>query len=75
MPVSKYRSVEDMPPPPRPNPEELLDRIRAVWNRAALLTGFGYPPGLYKFRTLEEAQAARDEVTRQRVQKLRGDPA
>ena len=71
MPIYKYRSVEDMPPVPRADPEDLLERIRAVWNRAALLTGLGYPPGLYRFRSLEEAQAARDQVVKQRVQNLR----
>ncbi len=71
MPVTRYRDVRDMPPPPRPRGEELAERIHEVMARAARLAGAGYPPGVSRFRTLEEAQAARDAVVRARAQRTR----
>ncbi len=67
MPVWKYRDVSLMPPPPRPTREEdLVRRLRALWRRAARFAPTGYPPGVYKFRTIEEAQAARERNRRER---------
>ena len=72
MPVFKYRSVMDMPPPPRcPDDEELVARIRAVWDRVARLAGGGYPPGVHRFRSIQEAQEARERVVRDRMRRLR----
>lgn len=70
MPVEKYRSVADMPPPPAARGEEILHRIRKLWARSALLAPRIYPRGVFKFRNLEEAQAARLEVERQNVLRL-----
>ena len=67
MPVYKYRSVEDMPRPPRASGEDLVQRIRAVWNRAALLCPPRPPRGVMRFRTIEEANAARDRATLERM--------
>lgn len=65
MPVWKYRDVSEMPPPPRPaTTDELVRRIRSLWRRAARFGRGGYPPGVYKFRSLEQAQAARERVRR-----------
>lgn len=64
MPVEKYRDVSDMPAPPRADEEELVRRIREVWERAVALAG---PPrwrGVQRFRSLEEAQAAREALRR-----------
>jgi len=67
MAVTRYRDVSEMPEPPRPSGAELVRRIRAVMGRAARLAGLGYPAGVHRFRTLEQAQAARDAVTRDRA--------
>jgi hypothetical protein len=74
MPIWKYHSVADMPPPPRCSDDEnLAVRIRDLWDRAARLTGCGYPPGVYRFHSVEEAQTARKHVIGDRVRKLRGE--
>ncbi len=62
MPVYKYRSVEEMPPPPQ-RPTDLVARIRAVWNRAALLAPRLLPKGFQRFRNMDEANLARHEAT------------
>lgn len=61
MPVWKYHDVSEMPRPPRPaHEEELVRRVRALWRRTIRFAPTGYPPGVYKFRTIEQAQAARE---------------
>jgi hypothetical protein len=72
MPVEKYRSVAEMPPPPAcaQVDDACLDRIRKLWARSAMLAPRIYPRGVFKFRNLEEAQAARLEVERQNVERL-----
>lgn len=72
MPIRKFRSVEEMPPiraTDVPVAERLrrLDELRA---RAALLAPRRYPRGLFKFRSLEEAQESRERVTRENIQRL-----
>jgi hypothetical protein len=39
-----------------------LDRIRKLWARSALLAPRIYPRGVFRFRSLEEAQAARERI-------------
>ena len=67
MSVSRYRSVAEMPPPPRVTGEGLADRIRAVWARARRLTPPAYTPGVHRYRSVEAAQQARDQEVRARV--------
>lgn len=63
MPVRKFRSVEDMPPPPNGlpfDPENL--RIGCALSRTGMLLS-GFPPsprGVHKYRSVEEAWAARE---------------
>ncbi len=71
LPIQRYKDVSEMPPPPRPRGDELATRIRDVMTRAARLAGSGYPPGVYRFRSIEEAQEARQAVVRARVQARR----
>lgn len=73
MPVQKFRSVEDMPRPPwegTANSVELRRRIAGLWARAARISPRVYPRGIFKFRSLEEAQEARDRVTSENVTRL-----
>jgi hypothetical protein len=71
MGVTKYRSVEEMPPPPRVTGEALAARIRAVWARARRLAPAAYRPGVQKFPDLESAQRAREEDQKARARRLR----
>ena len=57
MPVKKFRDVREMegnswhdPADPR-----LFEAIRAVWKLAARSTRPRFPPGVYKHRTIEQA--------------------
>jgi len=72
MAVERYRDVSEMPRPPRPAPEQLLAAIAAVWERAHLRLRPDVPRGVSRFRTLEEAQAARQAWERERARRLRG---
>lgn len=78
MGVTKYRSVADMPPPPR-----AISALAGVAAACALseLSGVFGPPivaprGVRKFRSIEEASAAREawegEAMRQRAAYFRG---
>ena len=73
MPVQKFRSVEDMPPVP---PCETLDaeclrRIASLWARSSAFSNRVYPRGVFKFRSIEEAQTARERVVQENVDRLR----
>ncbi len=71
MPVQRYRDVSEMPPPPETSPANLGRRIRVVWARAVALSEFRARPGVQRFRSIEEADAAREQETTERVQQLR----
>ena len=71
MPVERYRDVRDMPPLPRPVGAELLRSIAAVWERAHLRAPPDIPAGVERFRSLEEAQAARQALASRRARRLR----
>jgi len=73
MPVQKFRSVEDMPPVPRCKSldAECLRRIAALWAWSSAVSARVYPRGVFKFRSLEEAQEARDRVTQENIDRLR----
>lgn len=62
MPVRKFRSVEAIPPPP---PRVPLDpqNLKLACDLSALAVGLRprrFPPGLYRYRTVEEASRRRE---------------
>jgi hypothetical protein len=73
MPVERYRSVEEMPPPPRRDPRDPATwvAIRELWALAEATLPRLYPPGVTRFRSIEEAQQAREEATIERMRKVR----
>jgi hypothetical protein len=71
MPVTKYRSVADMPRPVSATDESLPSRIRALWKRAFLLSPPAFPRGVTRFHSIEKANDARMQVTVQRMRSRR----
>ncbi|MGH9429153.1 MAG: hypothetical protein ACRD2L_22960 [Terriglobia bacterium] len=67
MPVQKFRSVEEMPESRRvqPGSPEHLQRFRAVLLAAQLLAS-GFPPGVFKYPSIEAANADREGWVRLR---------
>ncbi len=60
MPVQKFRSVEEMNAARvLTSAENALERFVRHCARQRALSGRRYPRGVFKFRSLEEAQAAR----------------
>ncbi len=63
MPVYKYKTFEDAD---RAQwnfyPDEgYLKKVLELWNFANKLSPLSYPKGIFKYRTLEEANKQRDE--------------
>lgn len=73
MPVQKFRSIEDMPPVPwcETLDEACLRRIAKLWARSSAFSPRIYPRGVFKFRSIEEAQEARERVTQENIDRLR----
>ena len=69
MPVTKYRSVADMPRPPLLGSSDLALRIRAVWNRAFRICPPALPYGVSRFSNIEDANEARKQRTIERMRK------
>ena len=61
MPVRKFRSVEDMEGNTwyERNDPRLFRAIQTTWEFAQRITQPRFPPGVYKHRTVEEAEELR----------------
>lgn len=73
MPIQRFRSFDEARRAlwvDRDSPE-LARRIRSLWAFASRLAPVQHPRGLWKFRTIEEANRHREEVVRRRVELLR----
>ena len=63
MPVEKFRSIEEMNAAPiRPNPEDAFGRFVRHCARYRLISPRKRRRGVYRFRSLQEAQSARGGV-------------
>ena len=71
MSVTRYRGVEQMPRQARVTGPQLGEKIAAVWARAFSLVPPLNTPGVARFRSIEEAQRARDAAVRDRARTLR----
>ncbi len=61
MPVRKFRDVSEIPPPAKLDPvgPQLWERIADWMALSARLSPNRWPPGIYKNRTIEEANRRR----------------
>lgn len=66
MSVRKFRDVSEMEGNTwhEPGDPRLFEAIRATWRLAAETTRPRFPPGVYKHRSIEEADALRREWDR-----------
>ena len=72
MTVQKFRSVEEMGRAPiLVQPGEGFERFLRHCARYREIAPGTYPRGVFKFRTIQEAQAARDLITDENVRRLR----
>jgi hypothetical protein len=73
MPVEKYRGVEEMPRVEWCDSldENCLRRIAKLWARSSAFSQRIYPRGVFKFRSIEEAQEARERITQENIDRLR----
>lgn len=60
MPIRKFRDVADMPDETwrEPGSPELARAIAGLWDFAARTAPRRFPPGVFRFRSIEEAEAA-----------------
>lgn len=73
MAVQRFRSVEEMEDAPVLAPRgDGFERFARHCARYWAIAPRSYPRGVFRFRSLAEAQAARGRVTRENVARLRG---
>jgi hypothetical protein len=72
MPVKKFRSLQEMEKSlwHEPGDPALWRAIRRVWDFAARTCPRRFPPGVYKHRSIEEAQRQREIWQEQDFQEL-----
>ena len=73
MPVRRFRSIEDMPGSPRrvPGDPALYKAMAGVWAFGRAGNPRRFPPGLYKYRSIEDMNRAQDEQLAEHVGALR----
>ncbi len=72
MSVKRYRDVAEMPPPKAgdPNDPATYAAIKQLWQFASRLPRL-FRPGVYRYRSIEEANADRERATIERMRRLR----
>ena len=75
MPVTKYRSVEEIPPPAlrERGSDALLRAIAATWSRAAWMAPLRFPPGVHRHRSIQELNVTTDAWALANAVRLRQD--
>jgi len=64
MSVQKFRSIEEMNKAPEPNSQvPPFERFLRLCAQYSAIAPKRYPRGVFKFRTIEEAQKAREKYT------------
>ncbi len=73
MPICKYKSFEEADKVHwNLNPDEnYYQRIAELWEFANKLSSIEYPKGIFKFKTIEEANQHRDNIEIAHAKQLR----
>ena len=62
MPVKKYRDISEIEEAHHePGSQKLFDVIRYVWELSDLICPLRFPAGVFKHRTIEDAEALREQ--------------
>jgi hypothetical protein len=62
MPVKKYRDISEMEEPVyERGSARLYEVIRHVWGLSDLICPLRFPPGVFKHRSVEDAEALREQ--------------
>jgi len=62
MPIKKFRDVSEMKATAyRPESNELVAATRYIWSLAERICPLRFPPGVYKHRSIEDAEALRKQ--------------
>lgn len=72
MPIRKFRDLDEMRRSLwcKELDQDCIRRIAALWARSSEMSPRVYPSGVFKFRNLEEAQAARERVTKENIERV-----
>ena len=72
MPIRKFRSVEEMNQPNwrHAGDPQLYRAMAVVWDLARRTNPRRFPPGVHKYRSIEEMSRARDESLGQHIAEL-----
>ena len=68
MTVQRFRDVSEMPATPA---RAGVARIKQLWQFSSRLMPPLFPPGVQKFRSIEDSQAARERATIEGMRKMR----
>lgn len=75
MPVRKFRSIEEMkrdhPIWRRPGDPLLYRAIALVWEVARRTNPRWFPPGVYKYRSIQEMDRAQEQLLAEHIAALR----
>jgi hypothetical protein len=75
VPVQRFRTIEEMAAAPVVAPPgEGFERFARHCARYWRIAPRAYPRGVFRFRTLAEAQAARERATQESVARMRSRP-
>ena len=80
MPIRKFRSVAEMDEARKDLWCDELDgkclqRIADLWERSSRISPRRYPKGIFKFRSLDEAQAHREYWIRENILRVQSERA
>ena len=72
MPVYKFRSVAEMPDPPwrLPGDAALYRSIGIVWTSSRAANPRRFPPGVHRYRSIEQMTRTRDEWEAEHIDAL-----